>query len=284
MRVCLFWNRTAGGGASLDEITDAIKKAGHQVERVISRPDELSPVHMRGIDCVAAAGGDGTVARVARRLVGGDIPLAIIPLGTANNIATSLSIKGVLSEVVARWEQRGIVHLDVGSIDRRRIFFEGLGSGLVAACIEEGDRTLSKDDPGDHLVAARQMYLNQLDGHEPRRYSITLDDETVEGEYLLVEVLNTSQIGPGVELATNVTSVDGLLSVVALTEDDRRPFADYIAALRDGRSPEPPFHSWRSRRVEIRGAERLHVDDMVIPATSLPLEIELKPRSLPILA
>lgn len=284
MRVCLFWNEAAGGGTSLTELTEAITKAGHQLDRVISRPEELSAEHIRGADCVAAAGGDGTVARVAHRLVGGDVPLAIIPLGTANNIATSLDISGPAAEVAARWERAKVVHLDVGSIDGSRHFFEGVGSGLVAACIDEGRRSLSKDDPDDHLVAARQMYLNLLDRLTPIRHTITLDDETVEGEYLLVEVLNTSQIGPGIELASNVSSVDGLLSVVAIGESDRAALVSYITALRDEGSPAPQFHSWRSKRVEIRGAERLHVDDLVLPATTRPVEIELKAGHLPILA
>ena len=49
-------------------------------------------------DLVLVAGGDGTVAKVARCLVDRDIahriPIAILPVGTANNIARSLGIEG----------------------------------------------------------------------------------------------------------------------------------------------------------------------------------------------
>lgn len=284
MRVCLFWNSTAGGGASLDELSNAITKAGHQLERVVSRPEELSPDQLHSVDCVAAAGGDGTVARAGHILAGGNVPLAIIPLGTANNIASSLGIGGSVDEVIARWADRKVVRIDVGSIDGARHFFEGVGSGLVTTCIEEGSRTLSKDDPDDHLVAARQMYLDQLEQFATPRYVIELDDETIEGEYLLVEVLNTAQIGPGIELASNVSSVDGMLSVVAIGDADRAALAEYVTSLRDGQAPPAPFHSWRSKRVNIRGAVRIHIDDMVIAATSRPIQIELKAGFLPILA
>lgn len=284
MRVCLFWNRTAGGGASLDELTEAIRNAGHHVERIVNRPDELSSDHLRDVDCVAAAGGDGTIARASRFLAGGEVPLAIIPMGTANNIATSLDITGTVDEVVARWERRHVVRIDVGLIANRRHFFEGVGSGLVTDCIEEGSRTLSKDDPGNHLVAARQLYLDRLESSRPSHYAITLDDETMEGEYLILEVLNTSQIGPGVELAENVSSSDGLLSVVAIGERDRPLLIEYLGQLRDGRRPAPKFQSWRTRRVEIRGAARIHVDDLVEDAPSEAIVIELKPGFLPILA
>src|SRR5688572_3602256 len=113
MRVCLFWNQTAGGGASLDEIKTAIRRAGHHVESVVSRPDELSNDHLRGIDCVVAAGGDGTVARAGRVLAGGEVPMAILPLGTANNIATSLDVNGLADEVSARWSRQHVVNIDV---------------------------------------------------------------------------------------------------------------------------------------------------------------------------
>lgn len=284
MRVCLFWNRTAGGGASLEDLTNAMSRAGHQIERIVQRPAELSAQHLHGIDCVAAAGGDGTIARAAQFLAGGTVPLAIIPLGTANNIASSLQITGTLDEVIARWERNQVVRIDVGTIDGARQFFEGVGCGLVTEGIDEGRRTLAKDNPDDHLEQARQMYVDRLTTLSPSHYTITLDDETLEGEYLLVEVLNTSQIGPGLVLADNVSSSDGLLSVVAATEHDRSVLIDYLIGLRDGKAAAPPLSSWRSRRVEIHGAEQLHVDDLVLPATSRAIEIELKAGHLPVLA
>lgn len=284
MRVCLFWNRTAGGGASLDELKAAITRAGHQVERVVGRPDELSLEHARGVDCVVAAGGDGTVGRAGRMLAGGNAPLAILPLGTANNIATSLGVDGLVDEVIDRWSSGQIVHIDVGTTGIGTRFLESIGCGLVTACIQEGSDSLSKDDPDTHLAEARQLYLDRLAHHRAGRYTITMDDETVEGDYLLVEALNTAQVGPGIALASNVSSVDGLLSVVALGESDRPALVDYIIALRDGQSPPPPFHAWRTRRVGIHGADRMHVDDVVVTVTSQPVSIDLRPGHLPILA
>ena len=48
-------------------------------------------------DAVILAGGDGTVGKSVRRLRERKTPIAILPLGTANNIARSLSIEGILS-------------------------------------------------------------------------------------------------------------------------------------------------------------------------------------------
>ena len=77
----------------MEEIAKLVRRFGHTITQVIHHSAEL-PRTLGTVDCVVAAGGDGTVARVARALAGGPIPLAVLPAGTANNIATSLEIDG----------------------------------------------------------------------------------------------------------------------------------------------------------------------------------------------
>jgi hypothetical protein len=68
-------------------------------------------------DLVAVAGGDGTVASVARRMVGRGIPVAVLPMGTANNIARSLGLlKKSFEELVEGWRDARRVPLDVGIV------------------------------------------------------------------------------------------------------------------------------------------------------------------------
>ena len=69
-------------------------------------------------DVVAVAGGDGTVSRVAKRLVGRGIPLAPLPMGTANNISRTLGLAGLpIEEIVRSWENPRRVKLDVGVVE-----------------------------------------------------------------------------------------------------------------------------------------------------------------------
>ncbi|TMC24098.1 MAG: hypothetical protein E6J33_01575 [Chloroflexi bacterium] len=84
------------------------------------------------VDLVIAAGGDGTIDAVASGLVKLEPTLAIIPMGTMNNLAHSLGIPLPLEAacaIIAKGETRAI---DVGIINEKT-FIEVAGIGLEAA-------------------------------------------------------------------------------------------------------------------------------------------------------
>jgi diacylglycerol kinase (ATP) len=286
MRMCLYWNHTAGGGVSLDHLTSVIARAGHSVVRAIDDESDL-PSNLGDAECVVVAGGDGTVARAGRVLAGGPVPLAILPLGTANNIARSLDIHGDIEQLAARWQDGQVVKIDVGVVEAHgsaHRFLESVGCGLVTSCITEGGETLAKDHPETHLAEALELYVEALRDLAPRHYDITLDGERISREFLLVEVLNTPSIGPKLELTADVNAADGHLSVVLLGESDRDALVAYLTALSSGATAPAAFRSWRVKTIAIAGADRLHVDDRVMDAGGQPFSIGIHPRSLAILA
>ena len=57
-------------------------------------------------DLFIAAGGDGTVAEVIHEAAGTGVPVALLPIGTANNIARSLGIVGDAREIIDRGRTR----------------------------------------------------------------------------------------------------------------------------------------------------------------------------------
>jgi diacylglycerol kinase (ATP) len=286
MRICLYWNKTAGGGVSLQELTSVITNAGHTVERSVEDASDL-PTDLGDIECVVAAGGDGTIGRAARALAGGEMPLAILPEGTANNIAGSLDICGEIADIAKRWHLSKVAKIDIGVIKNgmtSSMFVESVGSGLVTSCIEEGRRTLSKDDPDTHLEHARQLYVDTLRKLRPCRYRIKLDDEEVDGEFLLIEVLNTPSIGPRVEFTSAVNVADGFFSVVAIGEAEREMLDAYLTALQSGTAAHAAFKSWRAGTVEISGSDQIHVDDQIVSVTTSPIVLSIRPSALAILA
>jgi len=287
MRVCLFWNETAGEGVSLDELRSQITRAGHCVARVVERSEDLRDHLHHDFDVVAAAGGDGTIATAGRALAGGNIPLAILPRGTANNIATSLSLSGEVAELISRWSLDRVAHVDVGIVESpgtQTCFLESVGAGLVTDTIHIGRQTLAKGDPEAHLADARQLYIDILKRAEARKYSLRIGDQEIAGEYLLVEVLNTAFIGPGVKLTSDVSTADGLLSVVAVAETDRTALARYLKDSREDDAVTPPFNAWHVPGIDIRGVDRIHVDDRVERVEGSTVSVRVQLAALPILA
>ena len=258
MRLCLYWNANAGGAISLDEVSALIVAAGHHLECVVERPADLPAVFDVAIDCVVAAGGDGTVARAGRALAGGTIPLAILPLGTANNIASSLGISGSLEKAIAAWRHQRIVRIDIGVIHHggETRFLESVGAGLVVAGIYAGNAAIPKNgDPVSNLDRARDLYVETIAHLQPTHCDITLDGTSIAGDYLLVEVLNIPSVGPGVNLSAEVNPADGLLSVVVATAAERQQLAAVLASLAERRAGKrrPQVMARQPRRITRAG-------------------------------
>src|SRR5438552_13522233 len=95
MRILLVHNRKAGSEEHEGEdFIKALKRAGHKAIYQSSKKKGITKALKKKIDLVLVAGGDGTVSKAARRLVAmnSEVPLAVLPLGTANNFARSLGL------------------------------------------------------------------------------------------------------------------------------------------------------------------------------------------------
>src|SRR5687768_14954790 len=66
VNVWILCNEDAGRGVSADDVKDLVERAGHKVRGVAKEYDEGMPLPDGHLDLVVAAGGDGTVATVAR--------------------------------------------------------------------------------------------------------------------------------------------------------------------------------------------------------------------------
>jgi len=126
-----------------------------------------------GCQWVAVAGGDGTVESVAKAMVGHDLPLGIIPVGTYNNFARSLLIPLDLEaacKVIANGKARSIDQGDVNG----KAFFECVGTGLDAELYPLGEDIKSGrwDRWGDFFSRAFR--------YRPQEFTLTLDRPVCE--------------------------------------------------------------------------------------------------------
>jgi YegS/Rv2252/BmrU family lipid kinase len=129
--------RRAGGGRV--ELADALRQRGLTViPQRLDDPDGVARIVARrvgSVDRVIVGGGDGTLGSATGPLLDAGLPLGILPLGTANNLARTLGIPedvDTACDIAAGDERRRI---DVGEVNGR-CFLTAASFGLSVAITE----------------------------------------------------------------------------------------------------------------------------------------------------
>jgi len=132
--------RSRRGAAAADGVAAALRQAGLTLlQRECDGPSAIRSEILRAapsVDRVIIGGGDGTLNSAAPALLSTGLPLGIVPLGTANDLARTLAIPvdpAAAAKVIASGYQRRI---DIGDVNGR-LFFNvasiGLGVELTRA-------------------------------------------------------------------------------------------------------------------------------------------------------
>lgn len=278
MLVKLFHNAVAGNESQPDagHLQRLIRAAGHEViYHPCSAASELdwSAVLNQPCDLVAIAGGDGTAGRIAKRLVGGGVPLTFIPLGTANNISKSFGLAELsLEQLIAGWCRARVQKLDVGVIASpwgSRYFIEGVGMGLFARTmidIDAEDALAHLESSEEKIIHALRLMSRRLEAFPARPLDLTLDGKDLSGEYIMLEVMNISFIGPNLFIAPASDPADGLLDIVLIAERQRRDLQKYLTSWRLGTLCAPELTTYKGKHLQIEwNGSCLHVDDEAWP-------------------
>jgi len=174
----LVHNESAGGGRhERSKLVELLKRAGYKVACFGNEPDDIAAALKRPAELVVAAGGDGTVAHVAAAARPDGPPIAILPCGTANNMAKAFGLWGPLEELVAGWRTasvRPFYPIDADGPWGSRRVIEGIGFGAVEdAIVDLPDKT--------NRERARLSYAEAVTHANPELLEIRLEEETISG-------------------------------------------------------------------------------------------------------
>jgi diacylglycerol kinase (ATP) len=289
VKVSLLYKKSARESISTEDLTAQIERGGHQVLQAVQRGTDISVLLDPPVELVVAAGGDGTVAAAAKAVAGNNIPLAILPLGTANNIAKSLNVCGPLPELIEGWRQAVRLPFDLGVAsgnDEDFLFVEGVGGGLIPAGISAARLAAESDyaDAAAKVTADLRRYHEIMLHMAPCRVSLAADGADISGDYLVVEVLNIPSVGPNIVFSPDVAPSDGFLSVVTAGEEHRGALLSYLEDRISGRARQLSLPTRLARTVEIDGGGILHLDDQTHRAAELGLlSLRTRPAALHIL-
>jgi diacylglycerol kinase family enzyme len=276
MRVTLLHNRSAGSEDHAEhEIAASLRRAGHGIVDVVPKLDDLlETLSERRPDLIVIAGGDGTVSRAACALAGRHVPLAILPLGTANNTALSLGVEGTMDALVAGWARGRHRRFDLATLvegDELAPFSEAVGWGIFPDVMAVTEDMATPDEREDTLERDRRLFRAGIERAKPDYYEIDVDGETIAGEYLLVEVVNIPYIGPQLELSPSSDPSDGRFELVLAGESERAALLELAGSGEIAEGVRLPTRS--TRHVTVRSAaRRYHRDGKLIELSRRPSE------------
>jgi diacylglycerol kinase family enzyme len=277
---------------SQKQLLASLTRSGHQAFYQSIRKRGWKQAFKKPFDLVIAAGGDGTVHKTAWQLLDSGIPLVILPLGTANNLARSLGFIGSIEEILQSIHCGKSRPFDVGVAriaSRREYFLEAAGGGLFADYFCAAEANEKKDVSAEEELKAHLSLLRKLALNYPaRRWKMSIEGEDISGGCILWGAMNIRSAGPALHLAPKAKTDDGRLDFVAVREHERKAFIKHVDAhltgRRERRSPRPR----KFRKLIIHSpAGALHLDGRQWPSKNNKrlrgaVEITVKPAALTI--
>lgn len=289
-RAALVWNPAAGSAAAeLPAVVEALERtyALTVLETSHERDaDACAAEALAGAPAlVIAAGGDGTVSLVASRLIGGQVPLAVIPRGTSNSFARALAIpldlEGAIENACTGTPQT----IDTArAAGRTVLLFTSVG--FHADAIGETSRE-AKNRWG--LLAYVASGLQHLANLEPFAVELETDSEIVRCRATNVTVANLAPprtlvaqgpqavCGDDGRLDITLIAVEGLADGLGAALHLYRSCVAEAAATRDDIGYLPVCRA----TIRTTPAQRVMIDGEDVGET--PVTIECVPRSLQVL-
>lgn len=259
MRVALLHNAAAGSkDHDHKDLSKLIRAAGHDVVHVVRRVGALTAaLHREPCELVVVAGGDGTVGRAACELAGWQVPISILPLGTANNTAKTLELTRRHDRAARGWHRAHRTPFDIGLISDgsvRRRFSEAVGWGVFPTTIvnarraKKGQKSVRRT-----LKRDRKVFSAMARVASPRDYRIHIDGKDLSGAYLMVEIMNVPLLGARLPLSPASDPADGRFELVLATEA-HRPALEELAET-GAIAGAPPFRIERGARIHVETSD-----------------------------
>jgi YegS/Rv2252/BmrU family lipid kinase len=292
-RTCLIVNPNAGRKAGVttnafgvDEARDLLARHGIEAEIwCTERPGHASELARQAADeqydLVIAAGGDGTVEEVAEGLVGTDVRLGVLPLGSVMNIARMLGIPRDLEAAAEVIKAGRVAQIDVGratTTAKSAYFIEAAGIGIDAGLF---------------------AYFNQIDGgnwrslrplvtfmwrYRPRRLTLRIDGKAYRFRALMVSIANGPYVGAALTVAPEARLDDHRFDVEVFTRFGKFELLRHLLSIAWGRRKyNPKVQHFQAKTVEVIPDAPMMVHADSCPLATTPAKFEVLPSALAVI-
>jgi diacylglycerol kinase (ATP) len=267
----------------LDSVIECFQTRGLQVipHRSAGREDIQEAVRqVRHEDYygIVAAGGDGTIHQVINAMAAEEIqvPLGIIPAGTANDLAAHFNISREIEQISTMVAAGQRCAIDVGQANDQ-FFVNVASSGLLT------DVSHTIDIHFKNVFGKLAYYLKgveQIPNFRPIPFQIESEELCAQEELFLFLVLNGSFAGGFANIAPALID-DGFLDVIAIRKCSLPHLISLsLKLLRGEHLYDRRILYFRTKEVTFRSLSHLDSDLDGEKGPQLPLHIKIRPHYL----
>lgn len=277
-------------GRRRDEVETYMSRAVRNLHDIVSwrviettGPDSATTLAREavatGVHVIVAAGGDGTLGQVLNGVIGSEVKLGLIPLGTGNDFARTLGVGSSIKDAVLSIFYGEPVKVDVGKI-KDRYFINVAGCGFDAVVAQRVNMAGSKLKGRAAYLAAVYQSLRE---YEPTEMSLTLDGETRELRAILCAVANARSYGGGMKIAPDALVNDGLFDICVVSAAKWEFVRSFSRVFKGTHTTHPDVLMARARSVRVETARPIPVlvDGEIFGET--PTDFTLLPKAVTVL-
>ena len=228
----------------------------------------------QGFATVVAAGGDGTINEVVNGLVGSDVALGILPVGTMNVFAAELGLPGSIEKAWDIVQARHTRRVDLVRANEQ-YFVQLAGVGLDAQVVQATSRNFKKNfGPLSYLISAAQIAARK-----PPKLIVEHDDVRTEGSFVLIG--NGRYYGGPVAFFKDARIDDGKLDVLIFKNLGYLDLVRYLGTILMGSHTDlEDVEYFQTRRVSVSSEEEVPVEVDGEVVTKLPVTFRISSRKL----
>jgi diacylglycerol kinase (ATP) len=268
------------GDADLSPVLGLLRASGLEVVAVSSddhsRLRQAIDEHRGALDRIVVGGGDGTLNALADALVEMRVPVGVLPLGTANDLARTLGLPSDLAAAVAVIARGRTRQIDLGCVNGKH-FFNVASLGLSTQVARELDRDTKRrwgvlGYPLALWRAARKRRSFRAD--------IRCDQQRRRLHSIQIWIGNGRYFGGGMTVATNATIDDGMLDLVSLAPRSVWQLALSLPQLVSGRHEDQRLRHWRGTEIEIHTRRPMPINTDGEVTTQTPAHVRVVPEAI----
>ncbi|RKD86342.1 diacylglycerol/lipid kinase family protein [Mangrovibacterium diazotrophicum] len=228
-------------------------------------------------DRVVAVGGDGTCNMVGKVLLYEDIPLGIVPLGSANGMARELGIPTDTEEAISIAVSGRVDLIDTLQVNQSHMSLHLSDIGINAAVIERFEKENIRG-----LWGYARQYAKALFEARPIRFTMDIDGQRIRKRAYMAVFANASMYGTGAVVNPKGKLNDGKFEVVLFRPYRFAHLLGMLVSFFTGNIHEQEYVDvYSCRKAEIRNSRKhvVQVDGEVIGQFE-EVSVEILPRSL----